>query len=182
MENKKKQPLSETDVAYQILREQKSPMHYKELIAAVLDRMGVVPENRGLKMAQIHTEINLDSRFSFLGKGMWGLHIWSSMTAKMDDTLDPKERNYQPKLSDYIWDEEEDEDDEEEEEDPADSFLIEDEEEEEAIDDELIPADEDDDMLDLDIDEIDDIDDMDEDTAADEDEDEDPEGMLRRGQ
>ncbi|NLY53761.1 MAG: DNA-directed RNA polymerase subunit delta [Firmicutes bacterium] len=138
MENKKRTPQNETDVAYQILRERKAPMHYRELILTVLERMGQSTENLGPKLAQIHTEINLDSRFSFLGQGMWGLQAWAPRPASKAGAPEPSERRYQPKASDYMWDEEEEED----------------------IDDEdelLVPADDDDSLIDEEDDELDDL-------------------------
>jgi len=141
MEIKKKEPQSVTDVAYQILREHKAPMHYRQLISAALERMGEDPNVPGAKLAQIHTEINLDSRFDFLGKGMWGLQIWSSKPTNRDLGDGPNERSYQPKASDYLWDEEE----EEELEDEEDGFIPDDEEL-----DPLAPEVEDEDVLNID--------------------------------
>lgn len=110
MENKKKVAISEADVAYQILREHKAPMHYRELITAVLEHLGRDTTITGSMLAQIHTEINLDSRFDFLGKGMWGLQIWAPKPANRMVASEPNERSYQPKAIDYMWDEEEEED------------------------------------------------------------------------
>lgn len=117
MENKKKVAISEADVAYQILREHKAPMHYRELITAVLERLGRDTTITGSMLAQIHTEINLDSRFDFLGKGMWGLQIWAPKPANRMVASEPNERSYQPKAIDYMWDEEEEDIDDEDVED-----------------------------------------------------------------
>lgn len=144
METKKKVTLSETDVAYQILRERKEPMHYRDLITAVLERMGQDTAISGTRLAQIHTEINLDSRFNFLGRGMWGLQAWAPKPASRAGADGPNERSYQPRKADYLWDEEEDEDLEEEEDclipDDEDTVPIdsEDEEEEDIVIDDLI--------------------------------------------
>ncbi|MGI6359241.1 MAG: DNA-directed RNA polymerase subunit delta [Bacillota bacterium] len=116
MERNKRAAQSETDVAFRILKERRSPVHYRELIADVLDQLGETPANPGQRLAQIHTEINLDSRFVFVGKGMWGLSAWSPKTNRLTAPV-PNERNYQPKHSDYVWedaDEDLDEDDESE--------------------------------------------------------------------
>lgn len=116
MDKKRKATKSETDIAYEILKQNKSPMHYKELIGAVLEQMGLDPAKPGNKLVQIHTEINLDSRFNFLGKGLWGLTAWSPKQNKPAPVADgPKERSYQPKPSDYLWEEDEEEVDDEEE-------------------------------------------------------------------
>lgn len=168
MENKKKVVLSETDVAYQILREKKEPMHYRELIIAVLERMGQDTAISGTKLAQIHTEINLDSRLDFLGKGMWGLLAWAPKPASKLGADGPNERSYQPKAADYIWDEEADEDLEEEEE-----CLVPDDEAEAVDDDDEEDADElviDEELLDDAVEDL--AEDEVEDLAEDEEEDE----------
>lgn len=139
MERKRRGIPSESDVAVEVLRARQLPMHYKELITQVLERLGETPTNLGTRLAQIHTEINLDSRFVFVGKGMWGLTSWSTKTNRAVAPV-PNERNYQPKHSDYAWaDGEEEEDDESErlvpvhdEEDPDEDFPLEEDEEEEA--------------------------------------------------
>ncbi|NLW17005.1 MAG: DNA-directed RNA polymerase subunit delta [Firmicutes bacterium] len=157
MENKKKEPLSVTDVAYQILREHKEPMHYRELIMAALERMGEDTAISGAKLAQIHTEINLDSRFEFLGKGMWGLQAWTSKPASRIADEGPSERRYQPKASDYLWDEEEEDEDFDDEE---DGFITEDEELPEDDEDDEFAID---DFLDEAIEGLDDLDEEEED-------------------
>lgn len=67
---------SEADIAYQILRQAGSPMHFKELINKVLEEMGGPVYSRGQAMSEVHTQINIDSRFIHMGKGMWGLAEW----------------------------------------------------------------------------------------------------------
>ena len=163
MENKKKvAALSETDIAYQILREHKAPMHYRELIIAVLDRMGQDTAISGSRLAQIHTEINLDSRFDFLGKGMWGLQAWAPKPANRSVNAGPNERSYQPKAADYLWDEEEDKDLDDEE----DCLIPDDEDipEEDDIDDADAAEDGEDDLIidDFTDDEVEDLEDGDE--------------------
>ena len=128
MDKKKKTPLTEPDVAFQILKEQKAPLHYRELITAVLERMGQDATNPGGRLAQIHTEINLDSRFDFLGKGMWGLASWAPKRPVRTESEGPSERGYQPKVADYIWDEDDSDDDIDDEE----ELLIPDDEDLEA--------------------------------------------------
>lgn len=146
MNNKKNIALSEADVAYQILREQKQPLHYRELIMATLERMGLDTNISGTRLAQIHTEINLDSRFAFLGKGMWGLQLWAPKTEELVGLDGLNERSYEPKAADYIWDEDEDEDLDEDE-----DCLIPDEDEKDLVDDNDIDEDpEHDDEIDLD--------------------------------
>jgi DNA-directed RNA polymerase subunit delta len=67
---------SEVEVAYQILKSHKEAMHFRELMQKVFTIKGVAPDNHQL-LASVHTEINMDNRFSFLGQGNWGLKEWT---------------------------------------------------------------------------------------------------------
>ena len=49
-------------------------MHYQNLIEEVLKRLGISQE--AIRIAAALTQINLDTRFTFLGKGEWGLKVW----------------------------------------------------------------------------------------------------------
>jgi DNA-directed RNA polymerase subunit delta len=109
MGKQRKVQLSEAEVAYQVLRQHKSPMHYRDLVVAIRERLGYDEANPGPSTAQIHTEINLDSRLSYLGNGMWGLASWAPRSQQIASGSEPSERSYQPKQADYIWDEDEEE-------------------------------------------------------------------------
>ncbi|AFQ46390.1 DNA-directed RNA polymerase subunit delta [Desulfosporosinus meridiei] len=65
---------TEADIAYEVLKTQGNPMHYQNLIEVVLQRLGISPE--AIRVAAALTQINLDTRFTFLGKGEWGLKVW----------------------------------------------------------------------------------------------------------
>ena len=67
---------SVTDLAYSILKSNGQAMHYRDLINEILRTKAITAENRGRIIAQIHTEINLDSRFFHKGQGQWGLRDW----------------------------------------------------------------------------------------------------------
>lgn len=68
--------LSEVDVAYQILSEKGSALYFRDLITVVLGKKGRPLHSLAHAMAEIHTQINMDSRFVYMGKGMWGLAEW----------------------------------------------------------------------------------------------------------
>lgn len=70
----KKDKPSEADVAYEVLKAQGNPMHYHNLIEEVLQRLGISQE--AIRIAAALTQINLDTRFTFLGQGEWGLKAW----------------------------------------------------------------------------------------------------------
>lgn len=65
---------TEADVAYEVLKAQGNPMYYQGLIEEVLRRLGIPQE--AIQIAAALTQINLDTRFSFLGRGEWGLKVW----------------------------------------------------------------------------------------------------------
>ena len=72
--------MSATDLAYAILKNSGKAMYYKDLIDKILQTKSIAVENQGRIIAQIHTEINLDSRFFHKGQGEWGLRDWAPKT------------------------------------------------------------------------------------------------------
>lgn len=74
---------SATDLAYEALKKHGEAMHYKDLIQVILESNDVPRENVGRFMAQVHTEINLDSRFDHKGGGQWALREWSYRGGKV---------------------------------------------------------------------------------------------------
>lgn len=78
MEERKnnKTNLSEVEIAYNVLKGSGQAKNFRELMQQVFDSKGMTAENPQL-MAAIHTQINLDNRFVFLGQGSWGLKEWT---------------------------------------------------------------------------------------------------------
>jgi DNA-directed RNA polymerase subunit delta len=76
---------TEADIAYEVLKAHGNPMHYHNLIEEVLKRLGISQE--AIRIAAALTQINLDTRFTFLGRGEWGLKVWE--TAKIPKRLAP---------------------------------------------------------------------------------------------
>jgi len=92
-------------------------MTSRELMAQVIAVKGISTADTARAMSRIYTALNLDSRFSFKGNGLWGLRDWKGEAPKKHDPdLLPSEKHYQPKAEDYIWDDEADNDEDEEEE------------------------------------------------------------------
>lgn len=75
--------MSVTDLAFTILKNFGKPMHFKQLISEVMRVKSISQENPGRLIAQMHTEINLDSRFIHHGNGEWGLREWQPKTSKV---------------------------------------------------------------------------------------------------
>ncbi len=67
---------SEVEIAYQILKANGQGINFRELMHQVCSIKGISPDNPQL-MASVHTQINMDNRFSFLGQGNWGLKEWA---------------------------------------------------------------------------------------------------------
>ncbi|HZK85930.1 MAG TPA: DNA-directed RNA polymerase subunit delta [Desulfosporosinus sp.] len=76
---------TEADVAYEVLKTHGEPLHYHKLIEEVLRNLGITQEP--IRVAAALTQINLDTRFSFLGRSEWGLKVWE--TAKAPKRLIP---------------------------------------------------------------------------------------------
>lgn len=75
--------MSVTDLAFYILKNRGQSLHFKELIAEIMRVKAISQENPGRLIAQMHTEINLDSRFLHQGSGEWGLREWLPKSAKV---------------------------------------------------------------------------------------------------
>lgn len=78
-------PVSEVDVAYGVLQERGYAMYFRDLIGSVLTQTGQRAASQAYAMSEVHTQINMDSRFIHMGKGMWGLAEWTpqQMNARM---------------------------------------------------------------------------------------------------
>lgn len=77
MENNTLKSVDEIALAYQILKTAGHPLYYRELIDRVVAAKGGAARPPAYVIADIHTRINLDSRFVHTGKSMWGLNEWS---------------------------------------------------------------------------------------------------------
>ena len=74
--------LSETDVAYQILLQKGEPMYYKDLVLDVIEKKAKPVQSLAHAISEVYTQINMDSRFQYNGKSMWGLTEWAPPEAK----------------------------------------------------------------------------------------------------
>lgn len=68
--------LEEVDLVYQILKASGEPKKFRDLVAQVFSIKNISADNHQM-MAHIHTQLNLDYRFAFLGQGTWGLRAWN---------------------------------------------------------------------------------------------------------
>lgn len=68
--------MPEVDIIYRILKMNNQALSFREILQQVCAIKGIPADNPQL-MAEVHTQINLDSRFVFMGQGSWGLREWS---------------------------------------------------------------------------------------------------------
>lgn len=68
---------SETDVAYYILSKKGEPIYYKDLVTEVIKKKAKPVQSLSRAIAEVYTQINMDSRFHHVGKSMWGLTEWN---------------------------------------------------------------------------------------------------------
>ena len=68
---------TETDVAYYILSKKGEPIYYKDLVTEVIKKKAKPVQSLSRAIAEVYTQINMDSRFHDVGKSMWGLTEWN---------------------------------------------------------------------------------------------------------
>jgi len=71
--------ISAIDLAYRVLKERKTDIYFRDLLTEVLTAKQVPSYLMKPAMAELHTQINMDSRFIFKGKGYWGLTEWAPL-------------------------------------------------------------------------------------------------------
>lgn len=76
------------DLAYRVLKERKSDIYFRELLTEVLTAKAVPSYLMKQAMAELHTQVNMDSRFTFKGKGFWGLTEWAPLPRTSGRTED----------------------------------------------------------------------------------------------
>ena len=69
--------VSDVELAYKLLQKTGKSMYFRELITEVLEMKGRRIHSLAHAISEVHTQINMDSRFVHMGKGMWGLVEWS---------------------------------------------------------------------------------------------------------
>ena len=74
--------ISGTDVAYYILSKKGEPVYYKDLVTEVIKKKAKPVQSLSRAIAEVYTQINMDSRFHHVGKSMWGLTEWNPPETK----------------------------------------------------------------------------------------------------
>ncbi len=84
-----KNNMDEVDSAYQVLKAAGHPLYYRELIDQAIALKGGTTRASAYTIADVHTRINLDSRFIHTGKSMWGLNEWSPQRISSHEAEEP---------------------------------------------------------------------------------------------
>lgn len=84
-----KNTMDEVDSAYQVLKAAGHPLYYRDLIDQAIALKGGAARASAYTIADVHTRINLDSRFVHTGKSMWGLNEWSPQRISSYDADEP---------------------------------------------------------------------------------------------
>ena len=166
------QEMSLIEIAFELLKEKKQPVSFKELMDEITELRGLTEDEVRVRIAQFYTDLNIDGRFMTIGENRWGLRVWYPVDQTEEEhvtAVKPKK-----KKAKKVVDEDEDLDIEEYDE------LEEEELDYDDVDDDFDDEDDDDDLLDDDIDE--DVEEDDEDLIEDDeefdlDEDEDDEDL-----
>lgn len=65
--------MTEVDIAYKILEKEGHALYFKDLIMQVIEQKHKPVQSLSLAISEVYTQMNMDSRFQHMGKGMWGL-------------------------------------------------------------------------------------------------------------
>ena len=57
-------------------------MHYKDLTMGVIEKKHKPVQSLFAAISEVYTHINMDSRFHYVGDGMWGLTEWNPPEVK----------------------------------------------------------------------------------------------------
>lgn len=82
--------MSVIEIAYEILKEQKSTMSYLELLERVVDVKEMTPEEKEQRISYLYTNLNVDGRFVCLGDNVWGLRAWYPLEKLEEEIITAK--------------------------------------------------------------------------------------------
>ena len=81
--------MAAVDLAYRILKDRKTDLYFRDLLTEVLKIKQVPSYLMTQAMAELHTQVNMDNRFTFKGKGYWGLTEWVPLPRSAGRTDEP---------------------------------------------------------------------------------------------
>ena len=113
---------TDADIAVRLLRERRTAMHYREIIAAVRELRGQSSDPTPAEVAATLTQINIDARFVHMGKGVWGLRDWNPPAPKPEVEKPRALRSRKADVEDFLLDDEDELEDEDLDEIPEDEL------------------------------------------------------------
>jgi DNA-directed RNA polymerase subunit delta len=175
------QEMSLMEMAFEILKEKKQPISFKEIMDEITELRGLTEDEVRARIAQFYTDLNIDGRFMTLGENRWGLRVWYPVDQSEEEhvtAVKPKKKKAKKVVDededldieeyDELEEEELDYDDVDDFDDDDDEDLLDDDIEEDLEDDDEDLL-EDDEEFDLEEDEDEDLEDEDLDLEEDED-------------
>ncbi|WP_066056871.1 DNA-directed RNA polymerase subunit delta [Robertmurraya korlensis] len=70
------QEMSLMEIAFELLKEKKQPVSFKELMDEITKLRGLTEDEVRARIAQFYTDLNIDGRFMTIGENRWGLRVW----------------------------------------------------------------------------------------------------------
>ena len=149
-----KEELQETpmvELAYAVMKEERKPFNYYDLIKEVAELKGMSKEAVEARIANLYTDMNIDGRFHSLGDNNWGLKSWYALEQSEEEIttpVKPRKKSKEADADDLDADLEDYEDEYEDLEDELDEISNEEDADDEDFEDK-------DDLSDLDADDAD---------------------------
>ncbi len=66
------QELSMIELAYELLKEERQPFKYFDLVNRIAELKGMTKEQINERISFLYTDLNIDGRFLALGENRWG--------------------------------------------------------------------------------------------------------------
>ncbi|QQK78009.1 DNA-directed RNA polymerase subunit delta [Salicibibacter cibarius] len=83
---------SAVELAYELLKEKREPVHYKDLFAEIAEIKQIKKEQMDERRTKLFTDLNIGGSFVHLGANHWGLKAWYPV----DQTEEDLSRTVQP--------------------------------------------------------------------------------------
>src|SRR5699024_4473203 len=84
---KKIEKMPMIELANVILAEKKEEMNFLDLFQVVAEQKGFTQSQREDFIARFYTDLNVDGRFTALGKNIWGLKRWFPVDQTSEKSL-----------------------------------------------------------------------------------------------
>lgn len=97
------------ELANSILAEKKEEMNFLDLFHLVAAQKGFTEAEKEQFLARFYTDLNVDGRFTTLGKNIWGLKRWYPVDQTSEKALaEVRKRDAEEELEDELIDDEDD--------------------------------------------------------------------------